>query len=54
VLLTPSSGPQFQVRLLARICGLMQSEYVVEQLRETWDANRLLELVRVADAGTIG
>jgi len=54
VLLTPLSAPQFQVRLLARICGLMQSEYVVERLRETRDANRLLELVRVADPGTIG
>jgi tellurite resistance protein TerC len=54
VLLTPLSAPQFQVRLLARICGLMQSEYVVEQLRETRDANRLLELVRAADPGTIG
>jgi len=54
MLLTPLSAPQFQVRLLARICGLMQSEYVVEQLRETRDASRLLELVRAADPGTIG
>ena len=54
MLLTPLSAPHFQVRLLARICGLMQSEYVVEQLRETQDANRLLELVRAADPGTIG
>ncbi|MCX7887451.1 MAG: CNNM domain-containing protein [Verrucomicrobiae bacterium] len=54
VLLTPLSAPQFQVRLLARICGLMQNEFVVEQLRKTRDARRLLELVRAADPGTLG
>jgi mannitol/fructose-specific phosphotransferase system IIA component (Ntr-type) len=54
LLLTPLSAPQFQVRLLARICGLMQSEYVVEQLRETHNAATLVELVRAADPGTIG
>jgi len=54
MLLTPLSAPQFQVRLLARICGLMHSEFVLEQLRQTRDANRLLELVRAADPGSIG
>lgn len=54
ILLTPLSAPQQQVRLLARICGLMQSEFVVEQLRETRDRQRLLELIRAADPGTLG
>ena len=54
LLLTPLSAPQFQVRLLARICGLMQNEYVVERLRDTRDAATLLELVRAADPGTLG
>ncbi len=54
ILLTPLSAPQFQVRLLARICGVMQSDYVVEQLRQSRDAHTLLELVRAADPGTIG
>jgi mannitol/fructose-specific phosphotransferase system IIA component (Ntr-type) len=54
LLLTPLSAPQFQVRLLARICGVMQNEYVVERLRDMRDANTLLELVRAADPGTLG
>jgi CBS domain containing-hemolysin-like protein len=53
LLLTPQSAPQFQVRLLARICGLMQSEYVVERLRDTCDPDVLLELIRAADPGTL-
>lgn len=53
MLLTPQSAPQFQVRLLARICGVMQSEYVVEQLRDTRAANVLLDLIRAADPGTL-
>jgi tellurite resistance protein TerC len=54
LLLTPQSAPQFQVRLLARICGLMQSEYVVQRLHDTRDAGALLELIRAADPGTLG
>lgn len=54
MLLTPLSAPQWQVRLLARICGVMQNEYVVERLRDTHDANLLFEIIRAADPGTIG
>jgi CBS domain containing-hemolysin-like protein len=54
LLLTPASAPQYQVRLLARICGVMQSEYVVERLRDTRNANDLLEIIRAADPGTLG
>jgi tellurite resistance protein TerC len=54
MLLTPANIPQYQVRLLARICGVMQSEYVVERLRETHDAGAILEILRAADPGTLG
>ena len=54
MLLTPLSTPQFQVRLLARISGLMQSEYVVERLRESQNHQELLEIVRAADPATLG
>jgi CBS domain containing-hemolysin-like protein/mannitol/fructose-specific phosphotransferase system IIA component (Ntr-type) len=54
LLLTPQAAPQLQVRLLARIAGVMQSEYVVSQLRETHDPNLLLELIRAADPGALG
>lgn len=54
ILLTPRDAPQLQVRLLARIAGVMQSEYVVSQLRETHDPNLLFELIRAADPGALG
>jgi CBS domain containing-hemolysin-like protein/mannitol/fructose-specific phosphotransferase system IIA component (Ntr-type) len=54
ILMTPLSAPQWQVRLLARICGVMQNEYVVELLRDTKDTNQLYEIIRAADPGTIG
>jgi mannitol/fructose-specific phosphotransferase system IIA component (Ntr-type) len=49
MLLTPLAAPHFQVRLLARISGLMQSEYVVECLRENQNPQSLLEIIRAAD-----
>ena len=54
MLLTPLSAPQFQVRLLARICGLMQSEFVAERLREVSDPQALLEIIRAADPAIVG
>jgi CBS domain containing-hemolysin-like protein/mannitol/fructose-specific phosphotransferase system IIA component len=53
LLLTPLSTPILQVRLLARIAGLMQSDYVVERLRDTRDPNELLEVIRAADPATL-
>jgi tellurite resistance protein TerC len=53
MLLTPLSTPHFQVRLLARISGLMQSEYVVECLRKTQDPQALLEIIRAADPAIV-
>jgi CBS domain containing-hemolysin-like protein len=54
MLLTPLSTPQFQVRLLARISGLMHSEYVVERVRESQNHQELLEIIRAADPATLG
>ena len=54
LLLTPQAAPQFQVRLLARIAGVLQSEYVVERLRESRNPQELLDLIRAADPSTIG
>jgi tellurite resistance protein TerC len=54
MLLTPASAPHFQVRLLARISGMMQSEYVVERLREARDPAAVLEVIRAADPVTLG
>ena len=49
LLLTPQSAPQFQVRLLARISGLMQSEYFVECLRDYDNPQAIMEVIRAAD-----
>lgn len=46
MLLTPSSAPRLQVRLLARIAGLMSSEYLVERLREAPSPTAILEAIR--------
>lgn len=54
ILLTPLSMPQLQVRLLARIAGVMHSEYVVDKLRETHDSALLFEVIRAADPGALG
>ena len=54
LLLTPISAPHFQVRLLARISGLMQSEYLAERLREARDPQALLEIIRAADPAIVG
>jgi mannitol/fructose-specific phosphotransferase system IIA component (Ntr-type) len=53
MLLTSQSTPHFQVRLLARISSLMQSEYVVECLRKTQDPQALLEIIRAADPAIV-
>jgi CBS domain containing-hemolysin-like protein/mannitol/fructose-specific phosphotransferase system IIA component (Ntr-type) len=49
MLLTPQSAPQFQVRLLGRISGLMQSEYFVECLSNYTNPQAIMEVVRAAD-----
>jgi CBS domain containing-hemolysin-like protein len=53
LLLTPQSAPLVQVRLLARLCGMLQSEYVADRLRETRAPGELLEIIRAADPATL-
>lgn len=52
VLLTPSGSPRVQVRLLARICGLIDSEYVVERLRKAETHAAVVEAIRAAEPMT--
>ena len=54
LLLTPQATPLVQVRLLARLCGMLQSDYVADRLRDTRDPNELLEIIRAADPATLG
>jgi mannitol/fructose-specific phosphotransferase system IIA component (Ntr-type) len=43
-----------QLRLLARIAGLLDSEYVIDRLREAATADEVIEVLRAADPGAIG
>jgi len=52
VLLTPSGSPRVQVRILARICGLIDSEYVVERLRSAETHAAVVEAIRAAEPMT--
>jgi CBS domain containing-hemolysin-like protein/mannitol/fructose-specific phosphotransferase system IIA component (Ntr-type) len=49
ILLTPSGAPRDQVRLLARIVGMMDSEYVVNRLRAAPTPEAVVEAIRAAD-----
>ena len=48
-LLTPAGAPREQVRLLARVARLLESEYVAERLRHAATATDILEVVREGD-----
>jgi tellurite resistance protein TerC len=52
VLLTPSGSPRVQVRLLARIVGLIDSDYVVERLRRAETHAAVVEAIRAAEPMT--
>lgn len=52
ILLTPTGSPRVQVRLLARVCGLIDSEYVVERLREAQTHAAVVEAIRAAEPMT--
>jgi CBS domain containing-hemolysin-like protein len=54
ILLTPSSAPHVQARMLARIAGLMDSEYVVERLREAATSAEILEAIRIGETASLG
>ncbi len=53
VLLTPTQVPRSQVRLLARIAGMMDSEFVREKLRGAQSQPEVLEAIRQAEAATM-
>jgi CBS domain containing-hemolysin-like protein/mannitol/fructose-specific phosphotransferase system IIA component len=53
ILLTPAGSPRVQVRLLARICGLIGSEYVEDRLRRAKDPAAVVEAIRAAEPMTI-
>jgi mannitol/fructose-specific phosphotransferase system IIA component (Ntr-type) len=53
VLLTPSQVPRAQVRLLARIAGMMDSEFVRLRLGEARSAQDLLEAVKAGEAAAL-
>jgi len=49
ILLTPAGSPRVQARLLARICSLIDSEYVDEQLRNAETPQAVVEAIRAAE-----
>jgi CBS domain containing-hemolysin-like protein len=53
ILLTPAGAPRAQVRLLARICGLIDSEYVAERLLHAETPAGVLEAVRAGEPLTV-
>lgn len=53
LVLTPLAAPHLQVRLLARLNGLMQSEFIAGRLRELNDPQAVLELIRAADPAVV-
>ena len=53
LLLTPLAAPHFQVRLRARISGLMESEFIAERLRESSDPQAVVDIIRAADPAIV-
>ncbi|MEK7867731.1 MAG: CNNM domain-containing protein [Planctomycetota bacterium] len=54
ILLTPAANPRVQARMLARIGGLLTSEYVEARLLEAETPNSVLEAIRAADPVALG
>jgi len=54
IMVTPGRDPRIQLRLLARVAGLLDSEYVVDRLREAETAEQVVEVLRAADPGALG
>jgi len=53
ILMTPAGLPRIQVRLLARICGLVSSDYVGDRLRRAETPAAVVEAIRAAEPMTI-
>ena len=49
LILTPESVPLLQVKLLARIAGLMESGYLTSRLQEATRGKEVMEIIRAAD-----
>ncbi len=54
ILLTPAANPRVQARMLARIGGLLTSEYVEARLLEAETPQSVLEAIRAADPVALG
>jgi CBS domain containing-hemolysin-like protein len=54
LLLTPARQPRVQARLLSRIGGLLESEYVEERLREATSPQAVLEAIRAGETAALG
>jgi CBS domain containing-hemolysin-like protein len=54
VLLTPAHQPRVQARLLSRIGGLLDSEYVEQRLREATHPQAVLEAIRAGETTALG
>jgi CBS domain containing-hemolysin-like protein len=54
ILVTPGRDPRVQLRLLARVAGLLDSEYVVERLREADSPAQVVEVLKEADPMALG
>jgi mannitol/fructose-specific phosphotransferase system IIA component (Ntr-type) len=53
IMVTPAREPRIQLRLLARIAGLLDSDYVVERLRAAESGAQVVEVLRAADPGAL-
>jgi mannitol/fructose-specific phosphotransferase system IIA component (Ntr-type) len=54
IILTPAENPRIQARLLARIGGLMESEFVVERLEESESPQDILDAIQAGDPVSLG
>ena len=52
LILSPQAAPVIQVKLLARIAHMVQSDYVTSQLQEAQDAAEVVTIVETADTRT--
>lgn len=50
IVLTPAGSPCVQVRLIARIAGLFQSEYVTDRLKTAESPEAVVEAIRSAES----
>lgn len=49
LILTPESAPLLQVKILARIAGILESGYLTSRLKEAASPKEVMEIIRAAD-----